>query len=106
MTREEYNTKSAELITEMGAEQPDNGKISESLAELREAFQYEVTRAETAEKQAEELKSKNESLQAANMSLFLKSGEIIKQTEQQKTPEDRDKPFDFNTLFNEKGELI
>ena len=104
MTREEYNTKSAELIAEMGAEQPDNGKISESLAELREAFQLEVTRAETAEKQAEELKSKNESLQAANMSLFLKSGEIIKQTE--KTPEDRDKPFDFNTLFNEKGELI
>lgn len=106
MTREEYNTKSGELMTELSAEQPDKGKISEALAELREGFQLEVTRAETAEKTAEDLKKTNESLQAANMSLFLRSGEIIKQTEQTKTPEDRDKPFDFNTLFNDKGELI
>ncbi|MBR4954398.1 MAG: hypothetical protein IKY46_00620 [Clostridia bacterium] len=105
MTREEYNIKSGELMAELSAEQPDKGKISEALAELRESFQFEVTRAETAEKTAEDLKKANESLQAANMSLFLKSGEIIKQAEQTKNPEEK-KPFDFNSLFNEKGELI
>lgn len=106
MTREEYNTKAGELMTAISAEEIDTGKVSEIAAEMREAFQLEVTRAETAEKTAEDLKRSNESLQAANMNLFLKSGEIIKAAEQEKTPPEVDKPFDFNTLFNEKGELI
>lgn len=106
MTREEYNTIAGELMTAVSAEELDTGRISEITAEMREAFQLEVTRAETAEKTAEDLKRSNESLQAANMKLFLKSGEIIKAAEQTKTPPDKDKPFDFNTLFNEKGELI
>lgn len=105
MTREEYNTVAGELMTAVSAEELDTGRISEITAEMREAFQLEVTRAEAAEKAAEDLKRSNESLQAANMKLFLRSGELLKETEQEKTPTQSDKPFDFGSLFDEKGEL-
>ena len=45
MTREEYNTIAGELMTAVSAEELDTGRISEITAEMREAFQLEVTRA-------------------------------------------------------------
>ena len=104
MTREEFNTKSVELLGAVSAEKPDTGKISEMVEEMREGFNKEVTRAETAENSAADLKTKNESLQAANMNLFLKSGQLIKETEEKKIEKQPEK-IDFDSLFDEKGEL-
>lgn len=104
MTREEFNTKSVELLGAVSAEKPDTGKISEMVEEMREGFNKEVTRAETAETNAADLKTKNESLQAANMNLFLKSGQLIKETEEKKIEKPQEK-IDFDSLFDEKGEL-
>ena len=103
MTRDEYNIMTGDVMTEISAEAPDKGKISEMLANLREGFNLEVTSREAAEAEQQKLKTANESLQAANMALFLKSGEVIKQQEEIKAPK---KPLSFNALFDENGELI
>lgn len=107
MTRDEYNLKAGELMTELSNEAPDKGKISEMLADLRESFNFEVTAREAAEQKQSELTQMNESLQAANMSLFLKCGEVIKQSEENKSPQQsEDKTIgDFSFAFDENGEL-
>lgn len=104
LSRDEYNIKAGEVMAELSNENPDKGKVSELLAELRESFNYEVTAREAAEQKQKELTETNASLQAANMALFLKSGEVIKQSEENKSPQEN-KPFDFGSLFDEKGEL-
>lgn len=107
MTREEYNKISAEALAEVGNEKPDNGKISEMLAKLRDGFAEEVTAKETAEKSAADFKAANESLQAANMALFLKSGQILKEKGESDLEKitQKEKPS-FDSLFDENGELI
>lgn len=107
MTREEYNKLSAEALEAIGNEKPDTGKISEMLSKLRDGFAEEVTARETAEKTAAETKAANESLQAANMALFLKSGQILKEKGESDFDKIKvkEKPS-FDSLFNENGELI
>lgn len=106
MTREEYNKNSADVLAELSAEKPDTGKISELLSTMRDGFNEEVTKTETATKESGELKSANESLQAANMALFLKSGEILKKSEEKSLDNlSENKKPDFSTLFDENGEL-
>lgn len=102
MTRDEYNIMTGDVMTEISAETPDKGKISEMLANLREGFNMEVTARESAEAEQSKLKTANESLQAANMALFLKSGEVIKQAEEIKAPK---QPLSFEALFDANGEL-
>ena len=102
MTRDEYNIMTGDVMTEISAETLDKGKISEMLANLREGFNLEVTSREAAEAEQQKLKTANESLQAANMALFLKSGEVIKQAEEIKAPK---APLSFDALFDENGEL-
>lgn len=107
MTREDYNKLSADVLAEFSAEKPDNGKISELLDKMRDGFAEEITRADLNEKTANETKAANESLQAANMALFLKSGQILKESGEKELDKiGKKQPFDFGSLFNENGELI
>lgn len=72
MTREEFQQKSTEILSNL----EDVGTVSSLLDELRTGFNDEVTRADAAEQSASELKEKNENLQKANMALYLKTGEV------------------------------
>ena len=107
MTREEFNTNSTEILTILSGETPDNGRISELLDGLRTGFNDEVSRAETAEASRDELRTKNEGLQRANMNLFMRLG--AENTDPKPgadlSPKQPEK-IDFNSLFNDKGELI
>lgn len=104
MNREEFNTKAVELLGAVSQEKPDTGKISEMVEEMRAGFNEEFTRADTAENQRNTYKEQVESLQKANMSLFLKSGQLIQETEDLKIDK-KPEPVDFASLFDEKGEL-
>ena len=107
MTREEYNKLSADALAEMSAEKPDAGKVSEMLAKMRDGFAEEFSAKEIAIKERDEKAAANESLQAANMALFLKSGEILKESGEKELDKitKNEKP-DFSELFDENGELI
>lgn len=105
MTIDEFNTISTDALSELQAESPDTGKISGFLNSLREGFTEEVARAEAAEKSSTEFKEKNKSLQEANMGLFLKLGEQAKQEKGLDLSPKKPEPIDFNSLFDENGEL-
>lgn len=105
MNREEFNTKAVELLGAVSAENPDTGKISEMVEEMRAGFNEEFSRADSAETQRDTFKEQVESLQKANMALFLKSGELIKETEDLKIDK-KPETVNFESLFDEKGELI
>lgn len=99
MTREEFQQKSTEVLSSL----EDVGKVSALLDELRTGFNDEVSRAEIAEQTATDLTAKNETLQKANMALYLKTGEVSATGEE---PETKKEPeMQFADLFNEKGEL-
>lgn len=109
MTREEFNKTSTDVLAEMASENPDTGKISEMLDNLRTGFNDEATAKETAEKSAADLKTANEGLQKANMSLFLKIGQAAEEKSGAGNPgENPGKKIeaDFDSLFDENGELI
>lgn len=100
MTREEFQTVTTEILSKLD----DTGAVSERLDRLREAFGEQVTAAETNAATVAELSAKNESLQAANMSLYLKTGEKAEPENKEETPETAAVTFD--ELFDEKsGEL-
>lgn len=98
MTREEFQTISSEILANLA----DTGAVSEKLDKLRNGFNDEVTAKETATVQAAELTEKNNSLQAANMALYLKTGE---KTETNEDETDDVETVTFDELFDEKGEL-
>lgn len=104
MTREEFNEKAKEILNHVS----DAGKISEILDELRNGFNEEILKAESAATTAADLAEKNQNLQAANMALFLKTGEMAAtgdpEKEKEKIKED-EKKMKYEDLFDEKGEL-
>lgn len=100
MTREEFANVSAEILANLA----DTGKVSELLDSLRNAFNDTLTESETNAKTAAELTEKNESLQAANMQLFLKTGVQEKLSAETETETETETP-DFDSLFDENGEL-
>ena len=101
MTREEFNSKASELLANVA----DTGKVSEILDEQRTGFKDEVTKGETAAAAVIELTEKNENLQAANMALFLKTGETAATGENEEEQEQEENKLEYADLFNEKGEL-
>lgn len=98
MTMEEFQTMTTEILANMS----DTGAVSERLDKLRTAFNEEVTAKETANNQVTELTAKNESLQQANMALYLKTGVQTENTEDDETDEPE---ITFDDLFDDKGEL-
>ena len=107
MTREEL----AKLIQELhGFSTPENqARTSEILTTISEGFENTLTASEQAQTRVSELTANNETLRDVNAKLFLKVGskpsEPIADPEPPKQTEP-DAPISFDTLFNEKGELI
>lgn len=101
MTREEFNNTASEILANIS----DSGKVSELLDTLRTGFNEEVTKGETAAANVTDLTAKNENLQAANMALFLKTGETAATGESGESEEDDETNLSYDDLFNEKGEL-
>lgn len=106
MTREELDALVQEL---MGYSSPDHqARTSEILTNISEGFQSVLNNSEQANKKVDELTIKNETLRKVNTDLFLKTGT---KTEPKKDPEpptqsEPNEPVSFDTLFNDKGELI
>lgn len=101
MTREEFNNTASEILANIA----DTGKVSELLDTLRTGFNDEVTKGETAAANVTDLTAKNENLQAANMALFLKTGETAATGESGENAENEETPLKYADLFNDKGEL-
>lgn len=101
MTREAFNSKASELLANVA----DTGKVSEILDELRTGFYEEITKGETAAATVIDLTAKNENLQAANMALFLKTGETAATGENEEETAEEENKLEYADLFDEKGEL-
>lgn len=101
MTREEFNITASEILSNIA----DSGKVSELLDTLRTGFNEEVTKGETAAASVTDLTAKNENLQAANMALFLKTGETAATGENNEKSEEKEEKLKYENLFNEEGEL-
>lgn len=106
-TVDEMNAKIDSILSLASGENIDLGKLSTELTEIRENYTEENQLRVKAETDYNKIKADNESLVAANSALFLKTGTIIKNGGQNplENPEKPKEKFDFNSLFNEKGEL-
>lgn len=106
MTRDEHKQKIAKL---MGLVSPDNqATMSEILTELSEDYEQVLTASEGHSARVQELTANNETLRAVNAKLFLKVGEVPKDPPQPSEPTTDPEPptITFESLFNDKGELI
>ncbi|MBO5810458.1 MAG: hypothetical protein J6R32_06480, partial [Bacteroidales bacterium] len=106
--REEVKKDLQELIKLVSPE--NQARTSELLTAITEDVDGVYTDLDTANTRVTEITADNENLRNTNMKLFLKVGETEKKnhTDPETNPDKTDdpKPVDFNTLFNDKGELI
>lgn len=106
MTREELKQRATELL---GFATADNhARISEILTEITESFDTITTTSEQNENRVKELTENNEKLREVNANLFLKVGTQTPAKTPEETPEETDEAeiISFDSLFNEKGDLI
>lgn len=102
ITLDEFSTITAEILSNSS----DVGAISERLDKLRTEYAEQLTVAETNKAKADDLTKQNESLRAANMALFLKTGEKVEKAEEKPKEKEKTKPVDFSELFGDNGELL
>lgn len=81
---------------------------SEQLTELSEDYSETTTNYNNLVAENNTLKENNEKLRKANTDLFLKVGEKVTDNSQANNnlKDNEDKKINFDTLFNEKGELL
>lgn len=105
MDRNRHNEITKELISLCSAD--NQGRVSELLTELSEGFESALTTSEGFESRISELTANNEKLRSVNADLFLKVGTIKTGASDPVPPQESDIPdITFESLFNEKGELI
>lgn len=105
MTRDELKQLTQELI---GFSSPEHqARTSEILTAISEGFETTLTESEQAQNRVSELTANNETLRDVNAKLFLKVGSKSSTVTDPEPPTQTDTdPVSFDTLFNEKGELI
>lgn len=102
MTKDEFNAAVTDILQNVG----DAGHVSQKLDELRTAFGEEITAKESSLQEVEQLKKDKQSLQEANMNLFLKIGTPVKDDENNTPKEEaKNETPDFDALFDESGNL-
>ena len=106
MTRDEHKKLINQMLSMVAPENQANA--SEILTQITEDYEQTLTDFETATENVKELTANNENLRAVNSKLFLKVGETIKNDETMNNDVEDEPipPPSFDTLFNEKGELI
>lgn len=108
MTREEHKEIMTKLLATVSADH--QATATQLMTELSEDYEKTLTDFETATKNNESLTEKNEKLREVNADLFLKVG-VSKApattTENRTTTDNGNENLPtFDSLFNEKGELI
>ena len=106
MKRNEYKSLISELLT---LSTPDNqGRVSEILTQLTEDYETVLTTSEGYENRVAELSANNETLRKVNADLFLKVGTQLPGSGDSDTGADETETEipTFESLFNDKGELI
>lgn len=105
MTREELKALVQEL---MGFSTPDHqARASEILTTISEGFETVLTASEQAQTRVSELTANNETLRDVNAKLFLKVGtKADHKTDPEPPKQTEPENIGFDTLFNDKGELI
>lgn len=83
----------------------DEGKISEIITDLSTDYEVEQTAKEAALAEAVRLKSENESLRNANMSLLVKFGVTSDKTKAEAETDEDSVTDPFEKLFDENGNL-
>lgn len=84
-------------------------RASELLTNLSDDYEQVLTASEQASANVETLTKNNETLREVNAKLFLRVGETEKSIGKQEETIDKQeeaKPLSFDSLFNEKGDLI
>lgn len=107
MKRDEHKNLINEMLGLVSADH--QARASEILTSLSEDYETVLTESEGNATRVSELTANNETLRAVNAKLFLKVGEVPNTPPNNPTPptEDPDKPtITFESLFNDKGELI
>lgn len=105
LTREQFRQKTNEILSFTTPENQANA--SELLTELSDEFESVMTSSENNATRVQELTENNERLRKVNTDLFLKVGSPVTDENKGTDPEPKtDKPVSFETLFNDKGELI
>lgn len=109
MTRDEHKAAIQSLYGMIAADhQADASAI---LNNLSNDYEETLTGYEAANANVQTLTANNEKLRNVNADLFLQVGETRKKTETKPTEQDgkkteAEKKLTFESLFNEKGELI
>ena len=106
MTRDEHKAMVNQLFGLIDPEK--QATASDLLNSLSEDYEKTLTDYEGATEKAAKLTADNETLRGVNAKLFLKVGEIPGTgTKPKEVAQEQEKPpVSFDTLFNEKGELI
>lgn len=106
MTREEHKAAVNKLLGMIASEH--QATASELLTNLSDDYERTLSSYDEAQNNVKTLTENNETLRSVNAKLFLRVGATEKETHKEEQP--TDKPKDnipsFESLFNEKGELI
>lgn len=103
MTRDEHKNIVNQLLGMVTPESQANA--SNLLTQLTEDYESTLSIFEATATANETLTANNETLRDVNAKLFLKVGHVDTKKTTEHTEPDEEKPS-FDSLFNEKGELI
>ena len=106
MTRDEHKAIIDKLMAHSTTE--NQAEVSELLTQLSDDYEETLTSLETSNSTVTQLTENNEKLRDVNAKLFLKVGEIPKpenNSNNDNNVNEEDAPS-FESLFNEKGELL
>lgn len=109
MTREEHKQIMTDLLKTIAPEH--QATATGLMTQLTEDYEKTLTEFETTSKANETLTANNEKLREVNADLFLKVGVSkkdahIEKPKEKPTDEGETKLPTFDSLFNEKGELL
>lgn len=110
MERTEHKNIINQLMTMVSSEHQADASML--LTQLSDDYEQTLTLSETANASVQELTERNEKLRAVNADLFLKVGTTTQsvtnnnETGGQSEDAPQQEKMTFESLFNEKGELI
>ena len=104
LTRAELKAKFNEVL---GMATPENqASVTELMSTLNDEYDSILTENENLTTRNQELVANNEKLRSVNAELFLKVGVSDKKTEKSDTTDNEVERIPYDTLFNDKGELM
>lgn len=104
LTREQIKSKFNEML---GMVTPENqATATELMTSLNDEFDGILTENEQYATKNQELTANNEKLRSVNADLFLKVGVTDKRGTPTEEPDDVPEAISYDTLFNEKGDLL